>query len=70
MLKFHNCASIDFFAQFSSKKTLLDYSENITYYLNQKEHCECCGVDFPKYHESDCELFNLITDLEKQKESV
>ena len=37
MLKFQDCASIDFFSQFPPKKTLIDYLENITFYLRQKE---------------------------------
>jgi hypothetical protein len=37
MLEFYNVAEIDFFAQFSSKKEILDYTENITYFLNQNE---------------------------------
>lgn len=57
MLKFHNCASIDFFAQFSSKKTLLDYSENITYYLNQKE-IDALSDLYDQYVKDGCFLLN------------
>lgn len=55
-----------------TKERILTYLKNglsVRYNSNQRQHCECCGVDFPKKHESNCELFNLIQILKNIKES-
>lgn len=59
-----------------TKERILNYLKdglsvryNSRYNPNQRQHCECCGVDFPKKHKPHCELFNLIQILKNIKES-
>jgi hypothetical protein len=68
MLRFQNVAAIHFNSKFSSKKEILDYAENITYYNNQKEiddlsecYDRCVG------HKQMLPNSNLISSINYQK---